>query len=176
MSRREHAAAIEVRFAAPGEDGTVEGIAVRFDTVDSYGTTFAASAFAGLEGRTVPMLWSHDPAEVVGSWTGFTIGPKELRVRGKLNLDVGRAREVRAMLLAGDVRGLSVGFNTLKSENRAGGIRHVVKAQLHEISFTALPAIPGTRVTAIRSTDDRAGAAARLAEAARSAVRAIRKA
>ncbi len=174
MPQFEQLDALEVRFAAPGEDGTIEGVAVRFDVVDSYGTTFAATAFAGIEGRTVPMLWSHSLADVIGSWSGFTIGPKELRVRGRMNLDVQRAREVRSMLLAGDVRGLSIGFNTIKAETRAGGIRHVTKAALHEISLTALPAIPGTRVTAIRH-DDRAGAAARLAEAARSAVRAIKR-
>lgn len=162
---------IEVRFAAPGEDGAIEGVAIRFGVVDSYGSQFAPSAFAGLEGRTVPMLWSHSTADVIGSWTVTRITPTEMNVRGRLNLDVQRAREARAMIQAGDVRGLSVGFSTLKDERR-GAVRTILRATLHEVSITAFAAVPGSAVTSIRS--DRAGAAVRLAEAALSAARAIR--
>lgn len=164
---------IEVRFAPPADDGTVEGIAVRFDVLDSYGTKFASSAFAGWEGRSVPMLWTHGPADVIGSWVIQSISPTEMKVRGKLNLEVQRAREVRAMLAAGDVRGLSIGFTTIKAETRSGA-RYVTKAVLHEISVVGFPSVPGSRVTTIRS-DDRSGAAVRLAQAARAAVRAIAK-
>jgi HK97 family phage prohead protease len=169
MARREQHD-VEVRFAPPSDDGTLEGVAVRFGVVDAYGTTFAASAFAGMEGRTVPMLWSHSPADVMGSWTVTKISPTEMSVRGRLNLDVQRAREARAMIQAGDVSGLSIGFSTLKDERR-GTVRNILRATLHEISITAFAAVPGSKVTSIRS--DRDGAAVRLAEAARSAVRAI---
>ena len=168
----EHAEAIEVRFTSEEDGGRIEGCAVRFNVVDSYRTTFAPEAFTGLEGRTVPMLWSHDPSEVIGSWTGFRTEVDGLMVTGKLNLDVQRAREARAMLIAGDVRGLSIGFTTTKSERR-GAVRRITSARLHEISLTAFAAVPGSRVTAIR-TDDRNGAAIRLAEAARAAARAFR--
>ena len=48
----------EVRFSQPDEDGTIEGRAVTFNTVDSYRTTFDPRAFAGIENRSIPMLWS----------------------------------------------------------------------------------------------------------------------
>lgn len=143
----------EVRFAPPAEDGTIEGIAVRFDVLDSYRTTFDRRAFAW-DGRSLPMLWSHRPDEVVGSVRGVTVEPDGLKIRGKLNLEVQRAREVRAMLVAGDISGLSIGFRRLKDESRAGGVRHITQAQLVEVSFVAVPSVPGSRVTSVRTGPD----------------------
>ena len=51
---------IEARFAPPTDTGEIEGVAVRFNVVDSYRTEFAPDAFRGLEARSIPMLWSHD--------------------------------------------------------------------------------------------------------------------
>jgi HK97 family phage prohead protease len=141
---------LEIRLAAADEDGTVEGIAVKFDTLDTYGTTFDRAAFAGVAKR-IPMLWSHDPSQVVGSWTSIVVANDGLRVKGKLNLAVQRAQEVRAMLTAGDIGGISIGFETIKAEAKAGGTRHITKVKLHEISLVAMASVPGARVTAIRT-------------------------
>jgi HK97 family phage prohead protease len=167
----EHAGIVEVRFTGALEDGALEGVAVRFGVVDSYGTTFTPTTFKGLAGRSVPMLWAHDTREVIGSWTSLRSTAEGLVSAGKLNLEVQRAREVRAMLLAGDVKGLSIGFVTTKAEQR-NGVRTITAADLVEISITAFPSVPGSGLTGIRS-DDRTGAAIRLAEAARAAARAF---
>jgi len=143
----------EVRFAPPADDGTIEGIAVRFNTVDSYRTSFDARAFAW-DGKSLPLLWSHRADEVVGSVHSVAVEADGLKVRGKLNLEVQRAREVRAMLIAGDVSGLSIGFRRLKDESRAGGIRHITQARLVEVSFVAVPSVPGSRVTSVRTVPD----------------------
>jgi uncharacterized protein len=144
----------EVRFDS-ADDGTIEGYAVRFDTVDAYRTTFDRNAFAGANDR-IPLLWNHDPAQVVGSVRSIAPQDTGLKIVGKLNLDVQRAREVRSMLLAGDVSGLSIGFRTLKDERRTGGIRHITKVDLKEISFTAFPAVPNSHVTSVRVAADSA--------------------
>ncbi len=146
--QREHLD-LEWRFAPPSEDGTIEGIAVKFNVLDTYGTTFDRRAFDGL-GARIPMLWSHRADEVIGNWSGFTASDADLRATGKLNLEIQRAREVRSMLLAGDVAGISIGFETLKDERRTGGVRHITKAVLHEISLVAMASVPGARVTSVR--------------------------
>ena len=163
---------LEIRLAAPDDDGNIEGIAVQFDTLDTYGTTFDRRAFDGLSKR-VPMLWSHDRTQVIGSWSKLTVADDGLRVVGKLNLAVQRAQEVRAMLTAGDIEGISIGFETLKAETRAGGLRHITKVRLHEISLVAMASVPGSRVTAVRS--GRQGASADFIKAVKSATRAITK-
>lgn len=140
---------MEVRFAPVSDSGEIEGVAVRFDVVDSYRTTFDRSAFAW-NGQRLPLLWSHDRREVVGSVRAVAVEGDGLKIRGKLNLEVQRAREVRAMLLEGDIGGLSIGFSRLADEPRMGGIRHITKAELVEVSFVALPSVPGSRVTSVR--------------------------
>lgn len=153
ISNRDLLDCTEVRFAPPADDGTIEGIAVRFDVLDSYRTTFDRRAFAW-DGKSLPLLWSHDPSDVVGSVRSVSVEADGLKVRGKLNLEVQRAREVRAMLIAGDINGLSIGFRRLKDESRAGGIRHITQARLVEVSFVAVPSVPGSHVTSIRAVPD----------------------
>ncbi len=147
--RTDHLDCVEVRFALPADDGTIEGVAVRFDTLDSYGTTFDRRAFEW-NGKSLPLLWNHQRGEVVGSVRAVSADNDGLKIRGKLNLDVQRAREVRAMLIEGDISGLSIGFRRLKDEAR-GRVRHITKAELAEVSFVALPSVPGSQVTSIRT-------------------------
>lgn len=149
----------EVRFSAPDDDGIVEGYATRFDTVDSYRTSFDRNAFAW-QGRSLPLLWSHNPDDVIGSVRSIVAENAGLKIRGRLNLDVQRAREVRSMLIAGDIGGLSIGFRRLADEARPGGVRHITKAELREVSFVAFPAVPGSGVTSVRTQTSRASAAA----------------
>jgi len=150
-ARRADTFDFETRFTVPTETGEIEGVAVRFNTVDSYRTEFAPDAFLGLEGRSVPMLWAHDPANVIGSWSSFQVRGDGLTAKGKLNLAVAKAQEVRSLLQAGDIRGLSIGFRTVKDERRANGVRRIVEARLHEISIVAFPSVPGSGITSVRA-------------------------
>lgn len=141
----------ETRFTAPTDTGEIEGVAVRFNIVDTYRTEFAPDAFRGLEGRSIPMLWAHDPSNVIGSWSSFQVRADGLTAKGKLNLAVSKALEVRSLLQAGDVKGLSIGFKTVKDERRSNGIRRITEAQLHEISIVAFPSVPGSEITSVRA-------------------------
>lgn len=162
----------EVRFSATGDDGTLEGVAVRFDVVDSYRTSFDRNAFA-LEGRSLPLLWSHDPSQVVGSVRQIVADAEGLKITGKLNLDVAKAREVRSLLAAGDVGGLSIGFRRLADEPRPGGVRHITRAQLVEVSVVAVASVPGSAVTSIRTEIGRASRATAFINACRKAARTL---
>lgn len=166
----------EVRFSTPAEDGTIEGLAVRFDVVDSYRTTFDRRAFQW-DGKPIPLLWSHNPGEVLGSVRAVSVEGDGLKITGKLNLDIQRAREVRSMLIAGDVGGLSIGFRRLKDEGRANGVRHITQAQLREVSFVAFPSVPGSGVTSVRIHQSETGHASAMAfvEACRKASRSFER-
>jgi HK97 family phage prohead protease len=160
----------ETRFTAPTDTGELEGVAVRFNTVDTYRTEFAPDAFRGLEGRSIPMLWSHDPSNVIGSWSSFQVRGDGLTVKGKLNLAVAKAQEVRSLLRAGDVRGLSIGFSTIKDERRSQGVRRITEARLHEISIVAFPSVPGSAITSVRTDMGRESAAAFIAACRKAAL------
>lgn len=140
----------ELRFSAVSDGGEIEGTAVRFNMTDTYRTEFAETAFANVR-TSIPMLWSHDPANVIGSWSLIQVRGDGLTVKGKLNLAVAKALEVRSLLQAKDVSGLSVGFSTVKDERGANGVRRITEALLHEISIVAFPAVPGSGVTSVRT-------------------------
>ena len=161
----------EVRFAAPSDDGSFDGVAVRFNTVDSYRTTFDPAAFAW-DGNSLPLLWAHDPSAILGSVRAVTPDSEGLRIKARLNLQVAKAREAHALLKEGDLSGLSIGFRRLKDETRPNGVRHITQARLMEVSLVAIPSVPGSRVTAVRSVPDLAA----LTRAIRATTTVLRKA
>ncbi|MGE3918022.1 MAG: HK97 family phage prohead protease, partial [Hyphomicrobiaceae bacterium] len=64
---------------------------------------------------------------------------------------VPRAREVLALMRAGAIDGLSIGFRALKAHrDRASGIRRIEKVDLWEISIVTFPMLPDARVRSVR--------------------------
>lgn len=141
---------IETKFDA-GDDGAIEGKAWDFATPDRVGDMIAPSAFRKAV-FPLPMLFGHDQNDPVGTWSEAAEARGGLMVKGRLLVeDVGRAREVRALVRAGAVKGLSIGFATRKAAARPGGGRTITELELLEISLVTLPMHPGARVTSAKS-------------------------
>ncbi|MCC5968390.1 MAG: phage major capsid protein [Pararhodobacter sp.] len=131
------------------EDGTIEGIAWPFATPDRVGDIFTKGSIAAPE--TLPMLFGHDQAQVIGVWDQITETEEGLTVKGRLLIDdVARAREVRAMVTSKAVTGLSIGFITKSATPLRRG-RQITKAELMEVSVVAVPSHPGARITNAKS-------------------------
>jgi HK97 family phage prohead protease len=135
------------------DDGTVEGYASLFGEVDAARDMVMPGAFSrtlksrGL--RRIPMLFQHDPSEPVGVWLELTEDFRGLRARGKLIPDVARARELLALLRAGAIDGLSIGFRTVKGRiDPATRVRRIIDLDLWEISIVTFPLLAGARVRA----------------------------
>lgn len=62
------------------------------------------------------MLFQHDPSELVGVWLDMKEDLRGLWARGRLIPDVTRARELLALLQAGAVDGLSIGYRTQRGQ------------------------------------------------------------
>ena len=149
----------EVKFAGPpaatvSASGAFEGYASLFGIADLGGDLVVPGAFAeSLRRRgagAIRMLWQHDPAEPIGRWLSIIEDARGLRVRGRLNLAVARARELHALMREGAVDGLSIGFRVERARRERGGIRRLEKLDLWEISLVIFPMHPGARV--VRST------------------------
>lgn len=153
---------LEMKAALSVDDaGTITGIAWPFGTPDRLGDVIVKGAFAGAK-APMPMLAYHDDKAPVGAWTDVRETAQGLEVKGRLLVDdVPLARELRALVAAGAVGGLSIGFRTLKAEPRRPSGRTIKALDLLEISLVSVPAHPGARVTSAKS----AMAAIRLAEA-----------
>lgn len=153
----------EARFSA-SEAGIIEGYASTFGgNPDSYGDVIAPGAYSKTlgdlkaSGRSLPMLWSHDQGNVIGHWIDLTQDAKGLLAKGKLNLNTQRGQEVQAMLKAGDISGLSIGFSTAKYSPGKSGVRRILEAiDLWEISVVAFPANASARVTGAKSVASKA--------------------
>jgi HK97 family phage prohead protease len=139
-------------------DGVFEGYASLFGVVDLGRDVVSPGAFAESLRRRgaggIRMLWQHDPAEPIGRWLSVAEDARGLRVRGRLNLAVERAREIHALLREGAVDGLSIGFRVLRARpERSTGLRHLEALDLWEISLVTFPMLPGARVSAVKRQD-----------------------
>ena len=135
-------------------DGAVEGYASLFGVVDlgrdrvERGAFRASLARRGASG--IRFLFQHDPAEPIGAWVSISEDVRGLRVSGKLNLAVARAREVHALLRQGGLDGLSIGFRAVRSLREAGGVRKLIEIDLWEVSVVTFPMLPDARVAAVK--------------------------
>lgn len=144
------------QVAEVDEAGAFEGYASLFGAEDLGRDLVQRGAFrASLAKRgasRVRMLFQHDPADPIGSWEEIREDERGLYVRGRLTLDVARARDVHALMKAGALDGLSIGFHTVKAVRDAKtGLRHLIEIDLWEISVVTFPMQPGARVSAVKS-------------------------
>src|SRR5262249_6631618 len=136
-------------------DGTVEGYASLFGEVDQARDMVMPGAFREtlrLRGvRRVPMLFQHDPAEPVGIWLELYEDGRGLFARGRLIPEVARGRELLALLKAGAIDGLSIGFRTVRARvDPRSRIRRLDHVDLWEISIVTFPLLAGARVRAVK--------------------------
>lgn len=133
--------------------GQIEGLAWPFGAADRVGDVIEKGAFATAL-PPLPMLSSHEQNEAIGVWSEITETDEGLNVKGRLLVDdVARAREIRALVREGALRGLSIGFATRKARPRKGGGRTISDLELLEISVVAVPAHPGARITSAKGHD-----------------------
>lgn len=131
-----------------------EGYASLFNIPDGSGDVVAHGAFAASLRRRPPsevrMLYQHTAAEPLGIWEDIREDARGLKVRGRLVLDVTRAREVRSLFAEGALNGLSIGFRTLRARKDAKtGYRILSEIELWEISVVTFPLLAGSLVTAM---------------------------
>lgn len=143
---------LEIKASLSVDDtGTITGLAWPFSTPDRVGDMIQKGAITAP--ATLPMLFAHDQAQVIGVWDQIEETPEGLTVKGRLLVDdVERAREVRAMIREKAVSGLSIGFVTKSAKPRQRG-RTITALNLHEISVVAVPCHPGAQITSIKTAD-----------------------
>jgi HK97 family phage prohead protease len=99
-------------------------------------------------------------------WREIREDGRGLFVRGRLTPEVARAREVLALMRAGVIDGLSIGFRTVRGRTDAKtGLRRLLEVDLWEISIVTFPMLPSARVSAVKSAGT-AGLAAAMRRAA----------
>lgn len=162
----------QFQFKTITDSGEFEGVLSRYNVTDLGGDMVMPGAFSKTlqeSGGMIPLLWAHNSAEPIGRLR-LTDSPTALHAKGELVLSVGRAREAYELLKAGAVKGLSIGYRTIKSDVQEG-IRKLRELQLFEGSLVAVPMLPDAQVTAVKSED---GADTEALQAFRNAERDLR--
>ena len=165
----ETATGLERKFARFGEglevveakEGTeISGYASLFGDVDQGGDVVEAGAYAAslktvaAAGRSIKMLWQHDPTQPIGVWDEVREDTRGLWVKGRILSDVAKGREAAALIGAGAIDGLSIGYRTVKSTKNTKGQRLLRELELWEVSLVTFPMLPSARVGAKSDTLD----------------------
>lgn len=145
-----------------GEDGTFEGVACRYNVLDSYGTTFHPGAFKSSSGNRYALLFMHDPHQPIGTFRAEE-RDNHLWISGQYdNTAAGRDARIRAQ--SGSARELSVGFvrtdlphwkklAEMPEAEVKEKLRNIRGARLVETSqITArMAAVPGSKLKTVRA-------------------------
>lgn len=140
-------------MAAPqtSDDGRFAGYASLFGVPDLTGDIVMPGAFAQSLKRRRPegikLLYQHDPGQPIGRWVSIEEDARGLRVVGEILPDLALGRETLALVRAGILDGLSIGFRTIRARRDArSGHRRVAEVDLWEISIVTFPMLPGARI------------------------------
>ena len=153
---------LSFEIKAVSDDGLFSGYASVFDNVDSYGDIVRKGAFVEsiseweAKGKMPPILWNHDPSDPIGVYTKMQEDDKGLFVEGRLLIDdVPRAKQTHALMKAGVIDGLSIGYRVKEYlYNVDEEVTDLIKLSLREVSIVTFPTNPETRIEAVKSRLD----------------------
>lgn len=138
------------------EGGSFSGYASVFGVQDSDGDVIVKGAFTATlqrareNGRMPKMLWQHNPSQIIGKFTEMTEDERGLYVKGSLILDVAKGREAYALMKAGVLDGMSVGFNIREGVRGTGG-RVIEEVDLWEVSLVTWGANPEALINNVKA-------------------------
>ena len=136
------------------EGSVIEGYASLFGKGDQGGDVVQPGAYgkslAALlaSGRQVKMLWQHDPVQPIGVWDEVREDAKGLYVKGRILTELDKGREAAALIGAGAIDGLSIGYRTKTASRDGQGRRLLTELELWEVSLVTFPMLPEARIAA----------------------------
>jgi len=151
------------RFVAPiikaetGEDGTFSGYASVFGVEDLDGDIIMRGAFSKClgrcmeKGRMPKMLWQHEPSHIIGKWTKMVEDENGLYVEGQLINGIQKAEEAYALMKAGELEAMSVGFNIIDAGPNGTHGRVINELDLWETSLVTWGANPKALITHVKA-------------------------
>ncbi|HVG47191.1 MAG TPA: HK97 family phage prohead protease [Rubellimicrobium sp.] len=131
---------------------SVWGLADRGDDIVERGAFAASLRRLMAAGRMPKLLWQHDPTQPIGVWDEVREDGHGLFVRGRIVRDVAQGREAAALVRAGAIDGLSIGYRALRATKDDRGRRRLVEVDLWEVSLVTFPMLPEARL-ALKGAD-----------------------
>jgi len=134
------------------EEGTFEGYAAIFGTKDQLDPPEIVEPGAFKKSlseiKVYPITWYHDVRNILGI-SYPEEDAKGLKVKGDLNMEIQSAKEKYALMKQKAIRGLSIGFKTMR-EKWENGIRRILEIKLYEIALVTFPAHPKALISSVK--------------------------
>jgi uncharacterized protein len=141
--------------AVSGSDGEFTGLASTYGNTDLGGDAVMPGAFSKTLKNAkgpFPVLAGHDPREQIG-YASLEDSHAGLVVKGKLVLHSEKAKQSYELMKAGALRGLSIGYDTIRSTVK-DGVRQLLELKLFEVSLTPFPMNPLAEITSVKDAAD----------------------
>lgn len=150
---------IELDLKSLTDKGSFSGYGSVFNVIDKGGDIVMPGAFSesltawGKSGRTVPVLWQHDPGQPIGAWEQLKEDDHGLLGDASLWLDEAPyARLAHKGMQTKTITGLSIGYRVKKySVNPDTKVYSLEKLDLVEISVVTNPMNDDARVENVKS-------------------------
>lgn len=149
----------EFKFSDLNEDeGTFSGIGNKTNFKDYADDIVEKGAFKKSLTKKKPLLlWQHDMSSPIGLFTDIKETDEGLVVKGKLLInDIQKAKEAHALIKAGAISGLSIGFSIPSggAEMKSDGTRIIKEVDLHEVSIVSAPCNALSTISSVKSVTD----------------------
>lgn len=140
------------------EDGSFEGCLSPYNNLDEGGDLVEPGAYTKTiqenEGKLIA-LWQHGVKDPIGELL-LDDRPDGLWCKGQLLLDIPEAKKAYLLMKAKIVRGLSIGYETIKSQV-IDGVRHLKEIRLYEGSIVTFPMNTLALVTNVKARGEAKG-------------------
>ncbi len=145
--------------------GLFEGYVAVFGNLDQNGDVIDRGAFTKTLGDArkkkakeahpylFPILWQHHEDEPIGGFTDAYEDDHGLFIRGQFDLDTDRGRQAYSGAKKGYLRGLSIGYDPIKSVYDTKKTRHLTEIRLWEGSPVTFPANTQAMMTSVKQRD-----------------------
>lgn len=136
---------------ADGKKGIVEAYVSIFDNVDLGGDKIIKGAFAESLKKKLPKgVWMHNWDQPIAKTLEAREDDKGLYIKGKLIMDVQKAKEAYALMKEGVIDEFSIGYRVLEDEWEEDGTRKLKKLRLYEWSPVLAGMNPETELVSIK--------------------------
>jgi HK97 family phage prohead protease len=132
-------------------EGSFEGILSPYGNVDQGGDVVEPGAYTKTlkeRGSKVPLLWQHKQDVPIGD-VALEDRKDGLWCKGQLLMDLPEAQKAYLLIKAKIVKGLSIGFETMK-DSVEKGIRHLKEIKLYEGSIVTFPMNEMALITTVK--------------------------
>ena len=146
---------IDIQETPEGKFGFFEGYASTFGNIDRVRDVVMKGAFKRCieNNKKIKMLWQHKYSELIGSYTEMSEDDTGLLVKGRINLGTEKGREAYALMKAGDLDSMSIGYWIIDYEIK-DDVCYLKEIDLFEISLVTEPANPEAVITAVKNMSD----------------------